>query len=88
MTTKDQRICRSDCTTKPTPGNAGAPQAPVEAVAKSIEANDKIGIDSSKTATDKSTSYSVGSDFLQCIMDMNQMSARKDEFPDFVEHKS
>lgn len=56
MTTKDQRICRSDCTTKPTPGNAGSPQAPVEAVAKSIEANDKIGIDSQKSSTDKNTS--------------------------------
>lgn len=89
QTTKDERVCRSECSTKPTPGNAGSPQPPVEAVVNSLEAKDKIEIDASgNKKEDKDVGYQVGSDFLQCQMTLNDISIKKEEFPDFVEHKS
>jgi len=61
--TKDNRVCRSDCYDKPTPGNIGSPDAPVESINSSSELKEKIQISTSeekKSNTD--TSYKVGSD--------------------------
>lgn len=79
--TTDNRICKSPCSREPIPGGGSSS-------AKNDELNDSLKVELAAAPQDDKTCFNIGSDFLQCKLNMNDMSVMADKFPDFVEHQS
>lgn len=78
--TTDNRICKSPCSREPIPTSSNTP--------KNEYLNNSVTLEKSPTIETDKTCFNIGSEFLQCKLNMNDMSIMADKFPDFVEHQS
>jgi hypothetical protein len=81
--TTDNRICKSQCTREPIPSGSSSSSSH-----KNDELNGSVKIEKEAIIETDKTCFNIGSEFLQCKLNMNDMSMMADKFPDFVEHQS